>query len=246
MGARVRMESRVVGSAGFWPGTPAGARGSPGPRGEPGNTALLPSALRTFRIHSQEVALEADPCQPRHPPSPSGQPGSDGESEGGLSRLPAWHPGGGPGLPGSPWRARQYGSFAVHTWIFLHSYPGRHVRGWPMPVPPPVGHPASGGEPGCGLRRLRAWHPGGGTRLPGTAWRAGHKGLPAVHTWKILHPCPGKSRQGLANADPLLPGGRPGGRVESAQHPGRLTGLPGAAWRARQNATLSVIQQCTL
>ena len=48
VGTRVRMESRVVGSAGFLPGTPAGAQGSPGARGEPGNMALLPSALRTF------------------------------------------------------------------------------------------------------------------------------------------------------------------------------------------------------
>ena len=48
VGTRVRMESRVVGSAGFLPGTPAGAQGSPGARGEPGNMALLPSTLRTF------------------------------------------------------------------------------------------------------------------------------------------------------------------------------------------------------
>ena len=48
----------------------------------------------------------------------SGCPGSTGEPGCGLSWLRAWHPGGGPGLPGAEWRARENGvngKNAVHT-----------------------------------------------------------------------------------------------------------------------------------
>ena len=41
--------------------------------------------------------------------------------------------------------------------------------------PSAVGYPALGGKPGCGPSWLLAWHPGGDTRLPGSAWRAGEK-----------------------------------------------------------------------
>ena len=45
VGTRVRMESRVVGAAGFRVGATAGAQGSPGPRGEPGKEGPFLSAL---------------------------------------------------------------------------------------------------------------------------------------------------------------------------------------------------------
>ena len=35
------------------------------------------------------------------------------------------------------------------------------------------GYPGSDGEPGCGFSWLLGGHPGGVTRLPGAAWRAG-------------------------------------------------------------------------
>ena len=47
VGARVRMESRVLGAAGFWPGTPVGAQGSPGPPGEPGKRDV-------FAVHFED------------------------------------------------------------------------------------------------------------------------------------------------------------------------------------------------
>ena len=128
-----------------------------------------------------------------------------------------------------------------HLELFFAFVPRKTCERLARASPSPVGHPASGGEPGGGLSRLGAWHPGGGTRLPGSAWRAGQKGLSGVYTWKVSHSCPGMSRQGLAHADALLPRVR----VERA-HPGRLTRLPGAAWRAGQNATLCVIRQSTL
>ena len=139
MGTRVRMESRVVGTAGFWPGTPVGAQGSPGPRGEPGNTALFLSALRNVCVHTQEITLKNAPCRPRQPPSPVGHPGSGGESEPGCSRLLAWDPGGGLGPPGSPWRARQYGSFALRTWDIFAFVPRKSRQRLPLagPATPP-------------------------------------------------------------------------------------------------------------
>ena len=39
------------------------------------------------------------------------------------------------------------------------------------------GYPGSDGEQGCGLSWLRARHAGGGTGLPGSAWRAGQNGF---------------------------------------------------------------------
>ena len=81
MGTRVRMESQVVGVAGFGPGTPVGARGSLGPRGEPGKTTLSLSTLRRFYTHAPEFKFEAGPRQAL-PPSPVGYEGSGGQPDG--------------------------------------------------------------------------------------------------------------------------------------------------------------------
>ena len=50
VGTRARMEGRVVGVAGFWPGTPVEAPGSPGPRGEPAKTAFWRPHLEDFTL----------------------------------------------------------------------------------------------------------------------------------------------------------------------------------------------------
>ena len=78
VGTRVRMESRVVGVAGFGPATPVGAQGSLGRRGEPGKTGFLLSTLRRLCTHAPKVTLKAGPCQPL--PTPTvGYTGSGGE-----------------------------------------------------------------------------------------------------------------------------------------------------------------------
>ena len=66
VGARVQTESRVVGFAGFWPGTPGGGPGSPGPPGKPGNVALclfLLSTLRRFYTRAPGTKLRGWPVQ---------------------------------------------------------------------------------------------------------------------------------------------------------------------------------------
>ena len=68
----------------------------------------------------------------------SGYPGSDGEPGCGCRWLPSGCPGGGPRLPGAPWRAGQRGSFFVRTLKIYRSYPGNPVRGRPLRAPPPV------------------------------------------------------------------------------------------------------------
>ena len=79
VGTRVRMESRVVGVAGFGPGTPVGAQGSLGPRGEPGKTNVFCPHLEDCTLMPRpEVTLEAGPSQAL-PPSPVGYTGSGGE-----------------------------------------------------------------------------------------------------------------------------------------------------------------------
>ena len=99
-----------------------------GPTGRPGRQPGPPGATRRARERDKSEAGKARRC-PRGEAAvlkrlsvqtpegvlKSGYPGSDGEPGCGFSWLPAWHPGGGPRLPGSPRRARQYGSFAVRT-----------------------------------------------------------------------------------------------------------------------------------
>ena len=78
VGARVQTESRVVGFAGFWPGTPGGGPGSPGPPGKPGKMALCCPHLEDFTLVPRERNLEAGPCRPL-PPSAAGYTSLRGE-----------------------------------------------------------------------------------------------------------------------------------------------------------------------
>ena len=73
------------------------------------------------------------------------------------------------------------------------------------------GYPGSDGEQGCGLSWLRARHPGGGTGLPGSAWRAGQNGFFCYPHLEYFTLVPRKSRQTLAhgNRSPSSPVGYP-------------------------------------
>ena len=74
------------------------------------------------------------------------------------------------------------------------------------------GYPGSDGEPGCGFSWLLGGHPGGVTRLPGAAWRAGQiqsakmkknrKKEKAYSTWysqAVSHPSTNQARPCLAS-----------------------------------------------
>ena len=78
VGTRVRRESRVVGLAGFGPGTPVGPQGSLGPHGEPGKTAFFPPVhLEDFTLvprKSRQALARGNPYRP--PPWLGGQSGS--------------------------------------------------------------------------------------------------------------------------------------------------------------------------
>ena len=64
------------------------------------------------------------------------------------------------------WRCSPRGGAALRPGLLERS-PGGVLK---------CGCPGSDGEPGCGPSRLRAWHAGGGPRLPGSAWRARQNG----------------------------------------------------------------------
>ena len=144
VGPRVRMESRVPGAAGFWPGTPVGAQGSPGPRGEPGKSDV-------FAVHFEDFTAVPRKVRARGWPAPTPRPlrglHGFGRRAGFPGRPPgaAWRAGFSGRLPGAAWRAGQKGFFAVHTWKILHCCPGGLVRGWPTPPPPSL----AGACPGC-------------------------------------------------------------------------------------------------
>ena len=97
-----------------------------------------------------------------------GCPGSDGEPGCGFSWLPAWHPGGGPQAPWARVEGQAIRLSAVHTWKNFHSYPGSHVRGLPMPTPPPL-HSGLAGfvwRAGFPLQLSSEWAPRRGEKAP--------------------------------------------------------------------------------
>ena len=78
VGTRVRMENRVVGLTGFWPGTPMGAPGSLGPRGGPGKAAFCCRHFEDFSLAPRKSRYRLARANPS-PPSMVGYPGSCGE-----------------------------------------------------------------------------------------------------------------------------------------------------------------------
>ena len=90
VGTRVRMENRVVGSAGFRPGTKVGGHRLPGPPWRARQSGFLLSTLGRFFTRTPEVTLPAGPCQP--PPSTVGYPGSCAEPGFPLQLSSEWAP----------------------------------------------------------------------------------------------------------------------------------------------------------
>ena len=158
------------------PGPPgATRRAQEGGKSEAGKARRCPrgeaAVLKGLSVQTPEGVLK------------SGYPGSDGGPGCGFSWLPAWRTRRGPKAPRVPVESQATWLFCrPHLELFFAFVPRKTRERLARASPSPVEHPASSGEPGCGRSRLRAWHPGGGTRLPGSPWRARQYGSFAVRT----------------------------------------------------------------
>ena len=146
VGPRVRMESRVPGAAGFWPGTPVGAQGSPGPRGEPGKSDV-------FAVHFEDFTAVPRKVRARGWPAPTPRPlrGLHGFGRrAGFPGRPRGEPGsrgGSPGPRGEPGKK----AFSLSTLgRFYTAAPEVSLEAGPRHPPPAWLGPALGAWPNLG------------------------------------------------------------------------------------------------